>query len=247
YVLGLQRLGHEVYLIEPINARQLVPASCSLEDSTNAKYFCDVVRHFGLDERCSLLLQGTKDTIGLPYTQLESVAKSATLLLNISGMLQHADLIGGIPHRVFLDLDPAFNQLWHATQGIEMHFDAHNCFVTVGKAVGQTTCPVPTCGVQWITTLQPVVFDHWPTADRIGHAGLTTIANWRGYGSIEHDGVFYGQKAHSLRAFMNLPSMTSEKLMLALAIHPDERRDLDALATNGWILLDPEQLVRTPQ
>jgi glycosyltransferase involved in cell wall biosynthesis len=34
--------------------------------------------------------------------------------------------------------------------------------------------------------------------------------------------------------------------MLALAIHPDERQDLRALAANGWDLLDPAQIARTP-
>ena len=34
--------------------------------------------------------------------------------------------------------------------------------------------------------------------------------------------------------------------MLALAIHPDERTDLAAVAANGWHLLDPGQVARTP-
>jgi len=247
YVLGLLQLGHDVYLIEPVTARQLVPASSSLDASTNAKYFLDVVRNFHLEQRCSLLLHGTRETVGLPYSRLQSVTAEATLLLNISGMLDRPDLIESIPHRVFLDLDPAFNQLWHATQNIDMHFDAHNCFVTVGNAIGQPTCLIPTCGVKWITTFQPVVFDYWEAAAGITYDGFTTIGNWRGYGSIEHDGVFYGQKAHSLRAFMDLPPMTSERFMLALAIHPGERRDLDALESNRWVLLDPAKVVYTPE
>jgi hypothetical protein len=34
--------------------------------------------------------------------------------------------------------------------------------------------------------------------------------------------------------------------MLALAIHPDERRDLAALADNGWCLLDAADVAATP-
>jgi hypothetical protein len=70
--------------------------------------------------------------------------------------------------------------------------------------------------------------------------------NWRGYGSIEHGGVFYGQKAHSLREFFNLPTLTTEKFMLALAIHPDEINDLAALRSNGWHLIDPARVAGTP-
>jgi hypothetical protein len=75
---------------------------------------------------------------------------------------------------------------------------------------------------------------------------MTTVGNWRGYGSIEYDGVFYGQKVHSLRQFMALPNHTREKFMLAMAIHPEESKDLAALSENGWKLLDPARLAHTP-
>jgi len=245
YVLGLSRLGYDVYVIEPINDKQL--AGASLKHSKNADYFLGVIRSFGLEGRASLLLHETTETVGLDYAELRAICRTATALLNISGMLQRADLIESIPHRVYLDLDPAFNQLWHATQGIDMRFSAHNHFVTVGRALGQPTCLIPTCGVQWITTLQPVVLDYWPVGGQILYDAFTTIGNWRGYGSIQHGGVFYGQKAHSLRAFIDLPLKSSGKFMLALAIHPGEVNDLDALARNGWVLLDPVKLGETPE
>ena len=47
-----------------------------------------------------------------------------------------------IPVRVYLDLDPAFNQLWH-DQGIDMRFDGHTHFVTVGQAIGTPGLPRP--------------------------------------------------------------------------------------------------------
>ena len=74
---------------------------------------------------------------------------------------------------------------------------------------------------------------------------LTTVANWRGYGSIEHQGVLYGQKVHALRSFITLPTLTDQRFVLALAIHPDETRDLRALAANRWELVDPARLTAT--
>jgi hypothetical protein len=118
--------------------------------------------------------------------------------------------------------------------------------VTIGQAIGQADCPVPTCDVAWIATHQPIVLDHWPAADKIVYDALTTVGNWRGYGSITHDGVFYGQKAHSLREFITLPRITNEKFILAMGIHPDERKDLEALAANGWQLVDPARVAGTP-
>jgi hypothetical protein len=91
--------------------------------------------------------------------------------------------------------------------------------------------------------------EHWPVAGPSvadANAALTTVGNWRGYGSIEHGGVVYGQKAHSLRLLLSLPTRTRERFLLALAIHPDERQDLDALAANGWQLADPAEVAGTP-
>jgi hypothetical protein len=148
--------------------------------------------------------------------------------------------------RIFLDLDPGFNQLWHATQGIDMNLSAHTDFVTIGKRIGSDGCAIPTCGVQWLGTLQPLVLDICSPAPLL-HDAFTSIGNWRGYGSIEHGGVFYGQKAHSLRAFIDLPRKSRENFLLAFAIDPGETRDLEALRRHGWKLVEPCQVATTPQ
>ena len=127
-----------------------------------------------------------------------------------------------------------------------MRLNGHTHFATVGLALGQPGCDVPTLGRDWIPTLQPVVLVEWPVGGRIIYDGLTTVANWRGYGSIEHNGVFYGQKAHSLRLLLDLPTRTGERFMPALAIHRDEGRDLAALEEQGWFLLDPQELASSP-
>jgi hypothetical protein len=246
YLLGLVRLGHEVCLVEPVPPPALRPAGASLAASENAAYFRQVVTDFGREHSAALLLAGTRQTVGLPYQALVSQASQADVLINISGMLTDEKLIGHIPVRVYLDLDPAFIQLWHAVQGIDMRFASHTHFVTIGQAIGRPSCPVPTCGLSWITTPQPVVLEHWPVAGTVTYDALTTVANWRGYGSIEYEGVFYGQKAHSLRRFITLPTRAPARFLLALAIHPAEVNDLAALQANGWGLLDPAQVASTP-
>jgi hypothetical protein len=246
YLLGLARLGHDVILIEPLTAAALRPAGVHLSASANAAYFQQVCADFGLERSAALLLAGTRQTVGLAYEQLCQVARRADVLFNISGMLVDEELIGRIPVRVYLDLDPAFNQLWQAVQGIDRHFAGHTHFVTVGLALGCPECPVPTCGLPWIPTLPPVVLSHWPVAHRITCDAFTTVGHWRGYGSIEYQGVLYGQKAHSLRLLLPLPTRTRRRFQLALAIHPGETRDLEALSANGWELLDPAQVARTP-
>jgi hypothetical protein len=248
YVLGLQRLGHTVYFVEPIKRRSIQPADTPLAASNNAAYFTHVVESFSLQHRAALLADDDRTTVGMDYRQLVEIASRAHILINVSGMLTDRELIERIPVRVYLDLDPAFVQMWQAVQGVDMRFAAHTHFVTVGMAIGTPTCTVPTCGRDWITTLQPIVLEHWPAIGpaKPAHDAWTTIANFRGYGSIEHEGVHYGQKAHSLRVLFDLPRRTREKLLLALAIHPAEVTDLAALHANGWQLIDPAAITQTP-
>lgn len=246
YALGLRRLGHDVLLVEPLEAGQVQPEGAVLPASDNAVYFADVVRRFGLEDRGALLLSGTRETAGLPYARIRDWARHADLLVNIGGALIDTDLVGSIPTRLYLDLDPGFTQLWQAEEGIDMRFGGHTHFATVGLTLGRPGCPVPTCGIDWIPTPQPVVLEEWPFANGIERDALTTIANWRGYGSVVAGGVAYGQKAHSLRRFMDLPRRTDTRFELALAIDPGERSDLAALTENGWGLVDPADETGTP-
>jgi hypothetical protein len=246
YVLGLQRLGHDVYLVEPISDGSIQPSGSPLDRSDNAAYFHHLADRFGLAERATLVRHGTTEAVGVPHDRVRRLAKEADALVNISGMLTDPAFMEPIPVRIYLDLDPAFNQLWQVAQGIDMRFEGHTHFMTVGQFIGSPSCPVPTGGRQWIPTLPPVVLSMWPVADRIERDAWTTVGNWRGYGSVEHDGVFYGQKAHSLRQFISLPRLTPERFVLAMAIHPDETGDIEALTTNGWELVDPRHLAGTP-
>jgi hypothetical protein len=245
YLLGLKRLGHDVFLVEQCEKASIRPKDAPLARSENASYFEETMRAFGLEQDSALLLAATRETCGAPYSRLAQLARDADLLLNISGTLTDEDLIGDIPVRAYVDLDPAFNQVWHA-QGIDVRFGGHTHFATVGQAIGTPDCPVPTCGLSWVPTLPPVVLTEWPRAERIARDAFTTVGNWRGYGSVDYDGVRYGQRAHSLREFFALPRLTDASFQPALAIHPDEKKDVAALAENGWTVLDPAQVADTP-
>src|SRR5215213_8556813 len=74
YVLGLQELGHEVVFVEPIRAAAIRPAHSSLNDSNNAAYFRQIVADFKLADQAALLLEGTRQTVGLSYDELQAIA-----------------------------------------------------------------------------------------------------------------------------------------------------------------------------
>jgi hypothetical protein len=237
YVAGLEELGHEVLLVEPVPVESLEPAG-------------EVASYFGqlplIEGRAALLGRGTELTVGVPYAELLEFARDADLLLNVSGMLRDERLLDSLAVRAFLDLDPGFNQVWQLT-GSEMGFDLHTHFVTVGARIGQGDCPIPTLGRSWIPLLPPVSLTHWPLANAAPERdAFTSVGHWRSYGSIEHEGVHYGQRAHALRQLIELPLQSGFRFELALGIHPDETEDLRALRDNGWNLLDPYEAAGSP-
>jgi hypothetical protein len=243
YLLGFRALGHRVTFLEQIDGDALRPSGCRVEESVNASYMRSVAERFGIADDWALLVGGTRDTAGLPYGALRDAARGADVLVNISGILTDDTLMSSARTKVYLDLDPAFNQLWHA-QGIDMHFAGHDRFVTVGQAIGSAGCTVPTSGIDWIPTVPPVVLEHWPVTG--GGEHFTTIGNWRGYGSVEHDGVMYGQKAHSMRELMTVAAHTDASFLLALDVHPGETPDIEALDRNGWRIVDPAAVAADP-
>ena len=237
YLLGLRRLGCDVHFIEPVG--EVLPQG--------ARYCDEVMRQFGFENRWALAVTDRRDhVVGMSRERLAAVAGQADILLNVSGMLAAHDVMEQVPVRVYLDLDPAFAQVWHSSEGVDMRLDAHTHFVSVADAIGSPGCPIPTCGREWLPTLPPVVLDEWPESARLVHRSATTVAHWRSYGSVHHDGQMYGQKAHALRPLIDLPTRTEVDFELALAIHPDETNDLAALNANGWKLLDPQAVASTP-
>jgi hypothetical protein len=246
YVLGLKRLGHDVCFIETLPAAAEQPKDPDPIYSDSARYFSEVMQRFCLEDQAALLHSDSGEAIGMTRARVTEVCRSADLLLNHGGILRDPRLLEHIPTRVYVDLDPGFTQLWQAVQGIDMGFSLHTHFVTIGEAIGKRRTRVPDCGLDWITTPQPIVLGQWPVARAIERDSLTTVANWRGYGSVEFEGQFYGQKVHSWRSFFELPRRTKERFEVALSIHQDEKPDIEALAANGWYLLDPTAVAAMP-
>src|SRR5436305_1889983 len=83
YLLGLRRLGHDVYFVEPVSEAVLSPSKSSgeLTQSASITYFQQVMAEFGLEEKSALLLTGTKQTVGLDYERLRQISARTDLLI----------------------------------------------------------------------------------------------------------------------------------------------------------------------
>jgi len=243
YLLGLRELGHDVWFVEAIPAAQVRPTGAELRGSLNVAYAERVLSRFGFAGRWALVAEGTTCTVGFDYATL--AAAHFDVHVNLSGCLRDAELTGRIPVRIYVDLDPAFTQLWH-DDGHDVGLAGHTHFATVGGGIATADCPVPSNGLDWYHTLPPVVLSHWKPGAEITRHAMTTVANWRSYGSVVCDGVAYGQRAHSFRAFFDLPGATDVALAPALAIDAGEVDALAALSRGGWKLVDPAVVAGTP-
>jgi hypothetical protein len=130
--------------------------------------------------------------------------------------------------------------------GLHALFQGHDDYVTIGEHIGRRGCTIPTCGLRWLTTRQPVVLDYWPTVEEGGEA-TTSVVSWRGaYGPVEYQGKIYGLRVHEFRKFAPLPRLCRRPFQLALDIHANESKDLALLQGNGWSIVDPKVAVGNP-
>ena len=235
YLLGFRRLGWDVLFLDRLEGA---------DDAVGLRYLTDLMSEFDLAESWSVVLDDGGHA-GLARDRVLEHVRDSDLLLNVMGFLTDEEILGAARQRVFLDTDPGFGQMWRAL-GLADVFDGHDRHVTIGERIGSGDCTVPTCGLDWITTPQPVVLEEWPAAPPPAGEGFTTVARWRGaYGPIDYDGRRYGLRVHEFRKFADLPRMTDAHFELALDIHPDETADLDLLGDRGWDLVDPRQVGAT--
>ena len=249
YLLGFKRLGWEVLFLDRLEPEMYVDRAgrpCLLDQSFNLNYVVNVMERFGLSDAFAVVCDGGKHFVGLPQEEVLERTRNSALLLNIMGFFTDEETLSCAPRRVFLDIDPGFGQIWQDL-GLADLFSGHDAYVTVGQNLGRPGCTIPTCGLEWITTPQPVVLDHWPPQEGAGSERFTSIASWRGpYAPLEYKGKTYGLRVHEFRRFAELPRLSGRPFQLALDIHPDEVNDLALLEANGWSLVDPSVVAGDP-
>lgn len=236
YLLGLRRLGHEVLLYDRLADPDAAPAGIA--------WLREVLEPFGLDDAWTLDLGGGEHA-GLDRRRALDFVRDADALINVMGFITDEELLGAARRRVFLDTDPGFGQMWHAL-GLADVFARHDAHVTIGERIDEPDCAVPGCGIDWITTPQPVVLDQWPAQPPGGGRRFTSIASWRGaYGPVEYEGHAYGLRVQQFRRFADLPRHTSATFELALDIDPWDADDRSRLVDGGWSLLPPARVAAT--
>jgi hypothetical protein len=242
---ALRELGFDVLFVEQLSAADCVDAAGRPDDfaaSANAATFRAATEAFGFAGDAALVCPDDGRVLGMEREELLERLGEAVLLVNLSGHLRWRPALERLPRRVFVDLDPGYTQIWHASGGDAAGLEGHELHFTVGANVGTAACDLPTGGIRWRPIRQPVVLDRWPPPSEKcrDFSGFTTVASWRGaYGRPVWEGRSYGLKAHEFRRYASLPEVTGLPFAAALDIHPADAHDADRLRAGGWKLLDP--------
>ena len=171
YLLGFRCLGWDVLYLDTLEPEVCFDAEgqeCSVEDSVNLRYFLTIMEEFGLTDSFALVCNKGERFIGLDRKEVLERVKDSAFLMNIMGFLADEEVMAHAPRRVFLDIDPGFGQIWF---DLDLHdsFVGHDDFITIGENIGKSDCLIPTCGIEWIKTPQPVVLDYWPVSHYPGN------------------------------------------------------------------------------
>lgn len=245
YVVGLERLGLDVYYIEdtgqwPFNPQeQGVSTGCDF----NVEYLGSLMARYGLSERWSYRFPYQEQWFGMPDALREDVVGSADLLLNVSGCLKSPDRYRSVRTLAYIDSDPIFTQLKVLKRQTNMirNLQQHDVLFSFGEALADGRAHLSDTGFIWHPTRQPIVLDEWaPLPERYG---LTTVMNWTSYKDIQHAGRTFGQKDSEFPAFLALPkAMPQVTFELALNDGKTRRSPKSGLRREGWRVLDPNEV-----
>jgi len=243
YVLGLRRLGYDVWYVEDSGANPYDPRQQSIvEDcSYNVGFVRAMMERFDLGDRWAYWDAASDVVHGISRERLQALYGEADALVNLCGATRLREEHLRIPVRIFIDTDPVFEQAKVAARNPEsLHYlGAHTHHFTYGENLGNPDCPVPLELFRWQKTRPPVLVDLWDAGCVAAGPYLTTIATWENKGKdIEVGGQTYHWSKHvNFLKFLDLPRQLLSPFRLAMT-PPD--RDVEAqVKAGGWDIVDP--------
>jgi hypothetical protein len=250
YLLGLERLGFEVFYLEDTGGPTYDPVR--KEYGTDCSYGVAFLERSlaGLSPglgRCWHFRAADGRTAGMGPAGVEKVVAGADLFLNVSGSCLLREEYVASRRKVLIDTDPGWNQfvnyprhddgkLWPGTHG----FRRHDHFFTYAGRLGEPDCPLPDFGLPWHPTRPPVVLDRWHPEPP--GARWTTVMTWDNFRRpIEHDGRTYGTKEREFGRIERLPRRAGASLEVAAGGDPP----VEQWRSLGWSVIDSHGVSRT--
>jgi hypothetical protein len=253
YIVGLQRLGHEVTYVEDTLNYPYDPVAFNISDdySYATQTLGRLAKEHGFEGRwayCARFKEST-EIAGLSLTELRTLYKEADCALNICGSHDMNDDLRTIRNLIYVESDPGVEQI-KIDQGESETIDylkEHQHLFTFGENIGTPAFVVPTHDFQWLPTRQPVVTDLWcagveaPVPDSA--ALFTTICNWSTSGKkdiVWKDSNYLWSKSLEFLRFIEAPKLSGEPFEMATDIKKEE--ELELFRKNDWKLVLPHDL-----
>jgi GT2 family glycosyltransferase len=252
YLIGLERLGYQVYYIEDHARTPSMLMRDEHDDSSlRAAEFIDrMLMPFGFADRWGFHARHEDDGgwYGLSEGRARRIFASAELVLNLHGGTLPLPDHYATGRLVLIDTDPVQLQLELAAGRPDAidYAAPHSALFTYAENYGSRDCGLPVSGrFEFLPTRQPVVLDFW--AGSTPRTGLfTTVGNWsQRWREIEHAGEVYSwSKDTEFRKVLELPRRTGGVFELTLG--SVDAADARLLTEHGWLLRDPAALNDDP-
>lgn len=254
YVEGFLRLGCDVFYLEDTGQWFYDPAAGTfVQDATaGARYLSDAIAAICPRLGARWMVRGADGVLhGQDAHAVRQACTGADFFLNVSGASRLRDDYLGARRRAFIDTDPCYAQARAAAvdrgtvdpqmQEAVAIMRRHDVFFSLGEHLGAPDCAIPTVGITWHPTRQPILLDRW-SAPVTGVGRFTTIMSWK----IDPPapivaGRVYGGKDIEFERFLTLPSHVPDALEVAIAgAAPRER-----IRGAGWEVVDAQAVSRT--
>lgn len=255
YVLGFRGLGADVLYLEDTGQWGYNPDTQTFTPdlTAGARFLGDALARLdpALADRWAVRdIEGRWH--GRDRAAVAAACAGADLFLNVSGACWLREPYRAARVVAYLDSDPCYSQAKLAAMDAGIADDrtarsaamirSHDVFFTLGEHIGAADCTVPTGGIAWRPTRQPVWLPAWPVTPAPADAPFTTVLSW----SINPtppsvDGRVYGGKDVELLRVLDLPQRTAVPLELALAGDAPRERLADA----GWRIRDARPVSAT--
>jgi hypothetical protein len=250
YIVGLQRLRHDVYYIEDSARLPYNPETFEVTNEFDyaARVLSRLAGEFDFKNRwafCARYLPGNP-TAGLPLKKIRQLYREGDAILNVCGTQEFNDDLLVSDRILYVESDPGVEQI-KIDKGVKSTIEylrRHRALFTFGENVGTTSFPVPTHGFKWLPTRQPVVTDLWKTKRSPSDAAVfTSVANWStsGLKDISWRGQKYlWSKSREFLRFISAPKRAGETFELATNIEHTATRG--RFERNGWRFRCPLQM-----
>jgi hypothetical protein len=250
YLVGLRQLGHEVYFIEDSARLPYNPETFEVNDEFDyaAKILTRLAKDFDFENRwgyCARYLPHSP-TAGISLKKIRQLYRDADAILNICGAQEFNDDLMQSDRILYVESDPGVEQI-KVDKGIRSTIDylgRHHALFTFGENVGTKKFPVPTHGLKWLPTRQPVVTDLWKASRSPARAAaFTSVANWStsGLKDVTWRGEKYlWSKSREFLRFVAAPKKSGETFELATDIK--DQKTHDKFLRNNWRFRSPLDL-----